>query len=112
MPAHSHGTQSNDLMCALKAKDFYFYQVCITKNYAMMIDHYFDMFGYAVRQHGVPNMNARPHYTYVKTMGCIVEGEIPADDCKAIEDIFDKGVRFWKNHNNIGNYSTLDNRPT
>ena len=55
-------------------------------------------------------MNARPYWTYVKTLGCSVDGAIPADDASAIENIFNKGVRFWKNHNNIGNYS-LDNSP-
>lgn len=110
MPSHAKGQQTNDLFVGMKAKNFYFYQMCITKNYAMMIDSYFDMYGYAVRQHGVPNMNARPNWTYVKTIGCAIGGDIPADDAKAIEDIFNNGVRFWKNHNNIGNYS-LANAP-
>lgn len=110
MPVHSKGNQTNDLFVGLKAKDFYFYRVCITKNYAMMIDSYFDMYGYAVRQHGIPNMNARPNWTYVKTRDCILHGELPVDDATAIEKIFDSGVRFWKNHNNIGNYS-LNNAP-
>ena len=89
---------------------FHFYKMCITKNYAMMLDSYFDMFGYAVKQHGVPNMNARPNWTFVKTIGCSVGGNIPADDASKIEDIFNRGIRFWKNHNNIGNYS-LNNAP-
>ena len=89
----------------MRTKNFYFTKMCITKNYAMMIDNFFDMFGYAIRQHNVPNMNARPNWTYVKTVGCSVSGNLPADDGAAIEKIFDKGVRFWKNHNNIGNYS-------
>ena len=75
-----------------------------------MLDSYFDMFGYAVKQHGVPNMNARPNWTFVKTIGCSVGGNIPADDASKIEDIFNRGIRFWKNHNNIGNYS-LNNAP-
>ena len=49
--------------------------------------------------------------TYIKTIGCLVEGAIPADDASAIEDIFNKGVRFWKNLNEMGNYS-LNNAPT
>lgn len=110
MPVHSKGNQTNDLFVALKAKDFYFYRMCITKNYAMMLDSFFDMYGYAVRQHGVPNMNARPNWTYVKTRGCILHGELPSDDAKNIEKIFDDGIRFWKNHANIGNYS-LNNAP-
>lgn len=91
-------------------KDFYFIGKTITSNYAIMIDNYFDMYGYKINQHGVPNMNARPNWTYVKTIGCVVHGNLPADDARAIEQKFDSGVRFWKNHANIGNYN-LANAP-
>ena len=111
MPDQSRGRSDSDIMMQSGLKYFWFRKMSITKNYAMMIDDFFDMYGYAIRQHGVPNMNARPNWTYVKTVGCLVEGAIPADDAALIEDIFNKGVRFWKNHANIGNYS-LNNAPT
>lgn len=111
MPNVSKGVANNDLMTADQTKDFYFEEKCITKNYAMMIDDYFTMFGYAIKQVGTPNMNARPYFTYVKTIGCTVHGNLPSDDGAEIESIFDRGVRFWKNHSNIGNYS-LNNAPT
>jgi hypothetical protein len=84
--------------------------MCITKNYASMIDDYFTMYGYAVRNTLTPNMNARANFTYVKTKGCIVHCNCPAEDARAIEEMFDNGIRFWKNHNNIGNYN-LPNAP-
>lgn len=110
MPNQTRGRSESNLMLQSDNKKFYFRKMSITKNYAMMIDNYFTMFGYKIGQVGVPNMNARPNWTYVKTIGCSVDGAIPADDASAIEDIFNKGVRFWKNHNNIGNYS-LNNAP-
>lgn len=106
----SVGRSAPDAMFGLLQKEFFFYKMSITRNYATMIDDYFDMFGYAVRQHIVPNMNARPNWTYCKTIGCIVHGNMPASAARDIESMFDNGVRFWKNHNNIGNYS-LDNAP-
>lgn len=109
-PAEARGDVSIDAMFANFQKNFVAIKRCITKNYAMMLDSYFDMFGYAVKQHGIPNMNARPNWTFVKTIGCSVGGNIPADDARDIEAIFDNGIRFWKNHNNIGNYS-LNNAP-
>lgn len=109
-PPQAGGNQGSDTLVNLGQKDFVFIQKNITRNYAEMIDNYFDMFGYAVRQHLVPNMNARPTWTYCKTIGCIVHGNMPASAARDIESIFDNGVRFWKNHNNIGNYS-LDNAP-
>lgn len=109
-PAIGKGSTATDMMTACKKKDFYFIHKSITRNYAQMIDSYFDMFGYAVRQHLTPNMNARPNWTYCKTIGCIVHGNMPASAARDIESMFDNGIRFWKNHNNIGNYS-LDNAP-
>lgn len=111
MPNETRGNAESNIMVQIRQKAFYFRQMSITKNYAMMIDSFFDLYGYAIRQVGTPNMNARPNWTFVKTRGCSVEGNLPADDASRIEDIFDNGVRFWKNHSNIGNYS-LSNAPT
>lgn len=109
-PTITRGAVTSDLLCAEQVKTFRVVGKCITPNYAKMIDDFFTLFGYAVKQVGTPNMNARPNWTYVKTIGCSVGGSIPADDAKDIEKIFDNGIRFWKNHNNIGNYS-LNNAP-
>lgn len=109
-PETVSGDVTIDALFSASQKAFVIMKKCITKNYAMMLDSYFDMFGYAVKQHGIPNMNARPNWTFVKTIGCSVGGNIPADDARDIESIFDNGIRFWKNHNNIGNYS-LNNAP-
>lgn len=100
----TRGGSDSNLMVQSRNKNFYFRQKCITKNYAKMIDSFFDMYGYAIKQHGVPNMNARPHWTYVKTLGCSINGQLPSDDAASIEKIFDNGVRFWKNHTEIGKY--------
>lgn len=111
-PASLKGDIDSNLMVQSNNKNFYFRRMSITKPYAQMIDHYFDMFGYAIRQHGIPNMHARPYYTFVKTKGCIVDGNLPSDDARSIENIFDHGVRFWKeSHVNIGNYN-VNNAPS
>lgn len=109
-PPQAGGSPGNSTVYSAGGKDFYFLQKNITRNYAEMIDNYFDMFGYAIRQHLIPNMNARPNWTYCKTVGCVVHGNLPASDARAIESLFDSGIRFWKNHNNIGNYD-LNNKP-
>lgn len=105
------GQIGQDIMVSLGVKDFYYIEKSITREYAKMIDDYFTMFGYAVKQVDTPNMNARPYFTYVKTIDCVVHGNLPAEDAGIIESMFDKGVRFWKNHTQIGNYS-LNNAPT
>ena len=109
-PSTQKGSETPDIWFSTNGKGFSLYEKCITKNYAMMLDSYFDMFGYAVKQHGTPNMNARPHWTYVKTIGCNVKGNLPASDSRDIEGIFDAGCRFWHNLIEMGNYG-LDNSP-
>ena len=75
---------------------------------AKTIDDFFTEYGYATKRVKKPNINVRPHWTYTKTIGCNLKGNAPADDLKAIKDIFDNGITFWKNGDEIGNYS-LDN---
>ena len=69
---------------------------------------YFDMFGYATHRVKIPNRSIRPHWNYVKTNGCVLRGNAPADDVRKICTIYDDGITFWKNGDEIGNYS-LDN---
>ena len=108
------GKIGGDIMLSIGCKDFYYIEKSITREYAKMIDDYFTMYGYAIKEVGTPNMNARPYYTYVKTSDCLIHGfprSIPADDVAAIQEQFNSGVRFWKNHTQIGDY-TLNNAPT
>lgn len=111
VPNINRGSQSNDIFVGMKKKNFYFCKQTITKNYAMMLDSYFDMFGYSVNQHGIPNMRTRKSWTYVETEGCIIEGNVPSDNAREIEKLFNRGLRFWNTDlQNIGNYS-LENTP-
>lgn len=81
---------------------------CVTPQMAKTIDDYFDKFGYATHRVKTPNRNVRPHWTYTKTVGCVVKGSVPSDDMHKICSIYDKGITFWKKGSEIGNYS-LDN---
>lgn len=81
----------------------------ITAEYARCIDDFFTTFGYATRRNKIPNRNVRPHWTYCKTIGCNIVGSIPADDARKICEIYDHGITWWLNGNEVGDYS-LDNR--
>ena len=91
-------------------KDFVFSQMNINAEDARIIDNYFTMFGYADNTVHEPNMNARQRFTYVKTIDCKIDCRCPASDADKIEEIFNRGIRFWKDHTQIGNY-TDDNLP-
>jgi hypothetical protein len=89
-------------------QSFYGGRMCITAEYARMIDDYFTMFGYATRRLKKPNRNSRPHWNYVKTVNATVTGSVPADDMRKICSIYDNGITFWKNGSEVGQYN-LDN---
>ena len=109
-PPQAKGTNSGTIDVASRTKDFYFRQMQISAEYARVIDDYFDMYGYATRRVKIPNRSARPHWNYVKTHGCVLSGNAPADDVQKICGIYDNGITFWKSANEVGNYS-LDNSP-
>lgn len=99
---------------------FKFYDMGVEKDKAKVIDDYFSMFGYAVKQVKVPNVRAsdvtlRPHWNYVKTTACIIHSAsgkgLPAEDEETISNIYDNGITFWTNASEVGNYA-LDNSPT
>lgn len=98
------GNNVNNLMNDGKY-GFTFARMSVKKEIAEIIDSYFDMYGYATHLVKVPNRDARKHWTYVKTNGCNVKSRAPIDSTQAICEIYDKGVTFWKNGDEIGNYS-------
>lgn len=75
---------------------------------AKRIDDYFTMFGYAQNIVARPNRRARQRFTYVKTVGCEISGQIPNDDQLMIKSIYDAGIRFWVDPDDIGNYATAN----
>ena len=109
-PPQAKGSSNGTVLSASGNLTFVAYNKSITKEFAQIIDDYFDRFGYATHRVKKPNMNSRPHWNYVKTIECSISGSVPSDDEKTICNIFDKGITFWKNGDEIGNYS-LDNRP-
>lgn len=67
------------------------------------------MYGYAVRKIKLPNLHTRQSFNYIKTTGCLITGQMPADDKLTIQRIYDNGITFWHTTlANVGNYS-LDN---
>lgn len=116
-PPQNKGFNNSSTMLAYGKLNFGFMKKHITPEFATIIDDYFSMFGYATKKVKVPNRNARPEWSYVKTIGCKINGiasgfgGVPADDAEKIENIYNNGVRFWTNPAHIGNYS-YNNSPT
>lgn len=102
--------QTDCLNASIGRTGYTIYKCSIKREYARIIDDYFTRFGYAIKRNIHPIRNARPHWTYVKTLGCTLTGSIPSDDVGKICKIYDNGITFWNNPSEVGDY-TLDNSP-
>ena len=111
-PPQANGNSNGNLIYQSGLMTFSFYRKYIKPEYAAIIDKYFDMYGYNVHTVGTPNRAVRRCYTYVKTSGCNIHGNIPADDITTIQELFDKGIRFWRHTAVYGNYDPSVNDNT
>lgn len=108
-PSNLRGqVMSYGLNASLGLIGFSVFEKCIRSEYAKMIDDYFEKYGYSVRRLMTPSIMARPHWTYLKTCGCNIDGSINAQDAQTIKGIYDNGITTWKKLEEIGNY-TLNN---
>lgn len=82
-----------------------FTRFCVKKQFAERIDKFFDMYGYITNTVKKPNINNRPNWNYIKTIGVNIEGYIPQEDLQIIKSIFDNGVTLWHNPNTFLDYS-------
>lgn len=105
---HNNGANTPDYLCSNRLKGFWLFHRTIRNEFARKIDAYFTRFGYAQHTIAVPNIRARTRFTFVKTVDCHVDGNIPSEAVDSIQSIFDGGITFWADHDNVGNYS-LDN---
>lgn len=109
-PQTTSQTSTSDVSMALGIAIPTFYKMSIKSEYAQIIDQYFDRYGYKVNKTKIPNLQGRPHWSYVQIASgeSIGYGSTPAVYMQEINSICQKGVTIWKNHDEIGNY-TLDN---
>lgn len=82
-----------------------FTRYSIKKEFAKRIDDFFDMYGYITNEVKIPNMNNRPNWNYVKTIGANIIGDIPQTDIQILKNLFDSGITLWHNSNTFLDYS-------
>lgn len=97
---------SPSAMLARDLKTFLAYDKHVNEREIKRIDDYFSRFGYAINKIQTPSISipSGRNQCYIKTVGCLVKGACPAEYCREIENIFNKGVTMWK-HNTLGNYN-------
>lgn len=108
LPPQAQNSQGSSAMAALGLKDFAFCHMHIRSEFAIIIDEYWNAYGYPSHRVKLPNVSSRPHWNYVKTVGVNIIGNVPADDLSKIKSCYNNGITFWKNGSEVGNYR-LDN---
>lgn len=109
LPNTAHGNAICDGMnYARNTAGFILRQFGLTYENARKIDQYFDKYGYAWNRVYTPERQNRKHWSYLKTVGCNIKGNMNQADLMTIKGIYDNGITTWNNLEEVGNYS-LDN---
>lgn len=110
IPPQAEGNiNSGDVTFSSGNLTFTLYQMSIKQEYAKIIDKYFDMYGYKVNMVKVPNKAHRSRYWFTKTIDVNIDGAIPNNDMNKIKECYNRGITFWRNVNEIQNYSLSNN---
>ncbi len=124
-PAPVYGNMTAaDIMSQLKENDIVVYRESIDSGTAETIDNFFTYYGYAVKKLKQPGVYNRHYWQYIKTCGCVLHNSdgysdfvntnvnystgMNAADMYTLEKIFNRGITFWNQDVQIGDY-TLNN---
>lgn len=94
-----------DVITSDGKNSFHFYAMSVKREYAKIIDEFFNMYGYKVCRVKTPNTNHRESYWYTKTVDVNIDGSIPMKDMLKIKNCYNNGITFWRELNYIGDYS-------
>jgi len=81
-----------------------FYKMHIRDDEAKRIDDFFSVYGYAINKVETPNLTGRQYWNFIKTHNAEISGNMPSSSKSAIGKIFDGGIFFWRNGDQVGNF--------
>lgn len=115
LPPQAKSIGGGSLILQCGQYGFHYMRCYIKRQFAERIDAYFDMYGYATNIVKYPNIRnhpsaMRPAWNYIRTIGCRIDGTVPATVERALCGIYDKGVTFWSSPWDVCNY-TQNNQP-
>ena len=101
-----NGSATPDVMFSLNTFNFKVQHMGISGERAKQIDEYFDRFGYAVNKNAnlYQAITSRSKWNYVKTVDCVLKGDIPDENLSEIKSMFNNGITIWKNPDEIYRY--------
>lgn len=106
VPDQVHGNiNSGDVSFSEDKCCFTALRKCIKKEYAMIIDDYFDMFGYKINRVMIPDVAHRQNWWYTKTINANIVGNVPNDELNKIKEAYNNGITYWRTPANFLNYN-------
>lgn len=99
------GTSTPNLSVAMHSLDFYFFNAYVKPEEMKRLDDFLSCYGYAVNRVKQPNLTGRRYWNFVQTENAVIAGDMPASSKEAIGRIFDGGITFWHDGDQIGNYT-------
>lgn len=111
-PNTAKGNATADGIAWNAGAGFVIMECTINDEYAEIIDNYFTCYGYAQNElYNSDQLNQRinrNHFTFTKTVGCAITGDLNSNDQIAIQSIYDNGIETWDTLENVGHFE-LDN---
>lgn len=98
------GRSEPAVMVGARLLNFYFYTVHVADSEMKRLDDFLSCFGYSVRKVKAPNLTGRQYWNFVQTENAVIAGDMPSSSKEAIGRIFDGGITFWHNGDQVGNY--------
>lgn len=99
---------ADSLNWAFNNANFYINEYCLKEDYMKRVDDYFTAYGYSqCRLYPGSTLDERinrQHYSYLKTVGCNITGNLNDQDLNIIRSIYDNGITTWDTLENVGNY--------
>ena len=110
VPSSKGNTNGGDINLTNDANTFFFYKMSIKKEFAKLIDNYFDVYGYKVNEWKIPNLHSRSNWNYVKTIDAIIESNVVPDSAlNKIKALFNNGITLWHNPVSFLDYTQPNN---
>ena len=112
VPPQAEGDlNTSDLLFSNQFNMFNVYSMELRREYAEIIDNFFNLKGYKINSVKVPNETGRAYWNYVQIASESVIGttkntiSVPTSSMDVINNAYRAGVTIWHDHANIGNYS-------
>lgn len=98
------GAQVPNIAVGKEYLGFKFYKMHVRDDEAKRIDDFFSVYGYAINKVETPNLTGRQYWNFIKTHNAEISGNMPSSSKSAIGKIFDGGIFFWRNGDQVGNF--------